>query len=110
MEGQSKNILAENISKLKELFPEAFTEGKVNFHASGVNPGGIAERFPLTFTGLCNRIDRITIEGGETVRFEPGGLHLMVLGIDPFEGPVPILLQFEDDTQIEVNFAKVTYN
>jgi hypothetical protein len=30
-------------------------------HASGCNPGGIAERFPLTFTGWCNRIDRITM-------------------------------------------------
>jgi len=30
-EGQSANIIAENIDRLKELFPEAFTEGSVNF-------------------------------------------------------------------------------
>ena len=36
-------------------------KGNVNLHASGCNPGGIAERFPLTFTGWCNRIDRITM-------------------------------------------------
>lgn len=48
--------------------PEAVTvieaackKGNVNLHASGCNPGGIAERFPLTFTGWCNRIDRITM-------------------------------------------------
>jgi len=39
----------------------ACKKGKVNLHASGCNPGGIAERFPLTFTGFCNRIDRITM-------------------------------------------------
>ena len=55
------------------------------------------------------RITRVTIEGGETVRFEPGGLHLMVLGIDAIDATVPILLQFEDDTQTEVDFLKVAY-
>ena len=40
---------------------KACRAGNVNLHASGCNPGGIAERFPLTFTGWCNRIDRITI-------------------------------------------------
>ena len=40
---------------------KACKRGHVNFHASGCNPGGIAERFPLTFSGWCNRIDRITM-------------------------------------------------
>ena len=40
---------------------QACEKGGVNFHASGCNPGGIAERFPLTFTGWCNQIDRITM-------------------------------------------------
>jgi len=40
---------------------EACRRGNVNFHPSGCNPGGIAERFPLTFTGWCNRIDRMTM-------------------------------------------------
>jgi adenine-specific DNA-methyltransferase len=30
-ETTSADILAENIARLKELFPEAFTEGKVDF-------------------------------------------------------------------------------
>lgn len=38
----------------------ACRKGGVNLHASGCNPGGIAERFPLMFSGWCNRIDRIT--------------------------------------------------
>ena len=30
-DGQSANIVGKNIEKLKDLFPEAFTEGGVNF-------------------------------------------------------------------------------
>jgi len=33
LNGKSKDIAAENIQKLKELFPEVFTEGKVDFDA-----------------------------------------------------------------------------
>ena len=43
-----------------EAIQKSCEAGGVSFHASGCNPGGIAERFPLTFTGWCNRIDRIT--------------------------------------------------
>lgn len=32
MDGKTMDIVAENVSKLKELFPEAFTEGKVDFN------------------------------------------------------------------------------
>ena len=31
--GESKNIVVENIEKRKTLFPEAFTEGKVQLEA-----------------------------------------------------------------------------
>ena len=37
--------------KAAEPIAAACKKGNVNFHASGCNPGGIAERFPLTFTG-----------------------------------------------------------
>ena len=30
MDGKTMDIVAENVGKLKELFPEAFTEGKVH--------------------------------------------------------------------------------
>ena len=33
MDGKTMDIVAENVGKLKELFPEAFTEGKVDFEA-----------------------------------------------------------------------------
>jgi len=48
-------------SKSAQRVEAACKKGGVNLHGSGCNPGGIAERFPLTFTGWCNRIDRITM-------------------------------------------------
>ncbi len=33
VDSKSMDIVADNISKLKELFPEVFTEGKVDFDA-----------------------------------------------------------------------------
>ena len=64
----------------------ACKRGGVNFHASGCNPGGIAERFPLTFTGWCNRIDRITMtECGDCRTYSSEGVmrELMNLGKTP---------------------------
>lgn len=63
-------------------------KGGVNFHASGCNPGGIAERFPLTFTGWCNQIDRITMtECGDCRTYSSEGVvrGLMNLGVTPEE-------------------------
>ena len=67
---------------------KACQAGGVNFHASGCNPGGIAERFPLTFTGWCNRIDRITMtECGDCRTYSSEGVmrELMNLGKTPEE-------------------------
>jgi adenine-specific DNA-methyltransferase len=32
LDGKSMNIVAENISKMKELFPEVFCEDKIDLH------------------------------------------------------------------------------
>ncbi len=66
----------------------ACREGGVNLHASGCNPGGIAERFPLVFSGWCNRIDRITMtEYGDCRDYASEGVvrDLMNLGKKPEE-------------------------
>ncbi|MDH3707615.1 MAG: hypothetical protein OES57_16225 [Acidimicrobiia bacterium] len=71
-----------------ERLQAACRTGGVNLHASGTNPGGIAERFPLTFTGWCNRIDRITMtEYGDCRDYESEGVirELMNLGKTPDE-------------------------
>ncbi len=64
----------------------ACRRGGRNFHASGCNPGGIAERFPLTFSGWCNRIDRIKMtECGDCTTYSSAGVmrELMNLGKTP---------------------------
>ena len=77
----------------------ACAKGNVNFHASGCNPGGIAERFPLTFSGWCNRIDRITMtECGECTYYTSEGVmrQLMNLGQRPekaLRNPIKMALQ-----------------
>lgn len=55
MDSTSMDIVADNISKLKELFPEAFTEGKVDFNALKEVLGdyieGREERYSFTWNG-----------------------------------------------------------
>lgn len=84
--------------EVAQMFADACAKGGVNMHASGCNPGGIAERFPLTFTGWCNRIDRITMtECGDCRTYSSEGVirELMNLGKTPEEArnnPVKDLL------------------
>ena len=75
----------------------ACKQGNVNLHASGCNPGGIAERFPLTFTGWCNQIDRITMtECGDCRSYESAGVirEVMNLGKTPDEAKKNPFTQF----------------
>ena len=70
------------------LIDAACKKGNANLHASGCNPGGIAERFPLTFTGWCNRIDRITMtECGDCRAYSSPAVvkEIMNLGKSPEE-------------------------
>ncbi len=55
MDGKTMDIVAENVAKLKELFPEAFTEGKVDFDALKEELGTFVddreERYSFTWNG-----------------------------------------------------------
>ncbi|WP_035240138.1 site-specific DNA-methyltransferase [Desulfobacter vibrioformis] len=55
MDGKTMDIVAENLGKLKELFPEAFTEGKVDFDALKEVLGAFVddrdERYSFTWNG-----------------------------------------------------------
>lgn len=55
MDGKTMDIVAENVGKLKELFPEAFTEGKVDFEALKEALGTFVddrdERYSFTWNG-----------------------------------------------------------
>ena len=77
----------------------ACKKGRVNFHATGTNPGGIAERFPLTFSGWCNRIDRITMtECGDCRTYSSKGVvrEFMNLGKTPEEVKDNPFIAFRD--------------
>lgn len=55
MDGKTMDIVAENVGKLKELFPEAFTEGKVDFDVLKEVLGDFVEtqdeRYSFTWNG-----------------------------------------------------------
>ena len=55
MDSKTMDTVAGNVNKLKELFPEAFTEGKVDFEALkevlGEYVDGHEERYSLTWNG-----------------------------------------------------------
>jgi adenine-specific DNA-methyltransferase len=55
LDGRSADILADNIEKLKPLFPEAFTEGKINFEVLRQLLGGAVdereEKYGLNWHG-----------------------------------------------------------
>ena len=55
MDGKTMDIVAENVGKLKELFPETFTEGKVDFDALKEVLGTFVddrdERYSFTWNG-----------------------------------------------------------
>ncbi|MFU8814536.1 MAG: copper chaperone PCu(A)C [Pseudomonadales bacterium] len=50
------------------------------------------------------RLDEVVIGAGETVRFEPGGRHLMLFGVSELETSVDIVLEQSDGTEIPVRF------
>jgi len=58
LDGKSKDIVSENVAKLKEIFPEAFSEGKVDFtklqEALGAFSETENERYNFTWNGKQN--------------------------------------------------------
>ena len=60
VDGASKDILQENVEKLQALFPEAFTEGKVDFDALKETLGEYVEdkeeRYSFTWHGCADAI------------------------------------------------------
>jgi len=55
LDGKSKNIINDNIEKLKELFPEVFSEGKIDFDKLQSELGNFIdpkdERYNFTWNG-----------------------------------------------------------
>lgn len=53
------------------------------------------------------RLEAVEIAPGETVRFEPGGRHLMVFGVDSLEAGMDIDLELGDGTTVPVHFETI---
>ncbi len=55
------------------------------------------------------RMEVVRIPPGEIVSFEPGGLHLMLLGVTDLPERVPITLQFAERESVTVSFSRQAY-
>jgi len=60
LDGKSKDLVAENISKLEEIFPGIFAEGKINFDKLkdelGVHVEDSREKYNFTWPGKTKAI------------------------------------------------------
>jgi hypothetical protein len=54
------------------------------------------------------RLEEVVIHAGDTVRFEPGGRHLMLFGASELGTAIEIVLEARDGRQFQVRFATVT--
>jgi copper(I)-binding protein len=71
----------------------------VSLHRTTVDANGVARMWPVA---------KLEIAPGQSVRFEPSGLHLMFEGlVAPFVagGKVPLRLQFEGEKEITVELV-----
>ncbi len=53
------------------------------------------------------RLQTVEIPAGETVRFEPGGRHLMLFGVRSLNEELPVQLEFADGTVREAGFRRI---
>jgi len=64
----------------------ACREGHVTLHGTGINPGGITERFPLMLSALCRNINHVRAEEFSDIRNYPTEMvvrEVMLFGKDP---------------------------
>jgi len=58
LDGKTMDLVGDNVAKLKELFPDAFIEGKIDFDALKTDLGGVVdaddERYSFTWHGKQN--------------------------------------------------------
>jgi copper(I)-binding protein len=53
------------------------------------------------------RLKTVEVPAGETVRFEPGGRHLMLFGVESLDPELLVQLEFSDGTTRAVTFAQI---
>ena len=55
------------------------------------------------------RVKKVTINPGQHILFEPGGMHLMIFGVSQVADDFPITLLFDNGEQLQVSFSKLNY-
>ena len=53
------------------------------------------------------RLQSVEIPAGETIRFEPGGRHLMLFGVRSLEAELPVQLEFADGSVRQIVFERI---
>jgi copper(I)-binding protein len=53
------------------------------------------------------RLQRVEIPAGNTVRFQPGGRHLMLFGVRSLDAELTVQLEFADGAVREVVFERI---
>lgn len=64
----------------------ACRRGQVTLHGTGINPGGITERFPLMLSAMCRNIKHVRAEEFSDIRNYPTEIvvrEVMLFGKDP---------------------------
>jgi copper(I)-binding protein len=89
----------------------SITSASADRLVSGSTP--LAERFELHMMSMkgdvmeMRQLDAIELPAGQTVRLEPGGLHVMFIGLKtPLKSgsKVPVTLKFEKAGDVKVEF------
>ena len=80
------------------LVEDACRRGGTTLHGTGINPGGITERFPLTLSALCRDIRHVRVEEFSDIRNYPTESvvrEVMLFGTPPEQAatsPMPAIL------------------
>ncbi len=88
--------------------PSAQPAALAGAHAEGVDAVELHTHIQEGDTLMMRQVARMELPPGAEAVFEPGGLHLMLIGVrEPLAegGVLPISLEFEGGVVREVNFA-----
>ena len=80
------------------LLEDACTRGSSTLHGTGINPGGITERFPLMVSAMCRDIRHVRVEEFSDIRNYPTESmvrEVMLFGTPPeqaAQSPMPAIM------------------
>jgi hypothetical protein len=80
------------------LLEDACRKGGATLHGTGINPGGITERFPLMLSAMCRNIRHVRVEEFSDIRNYPTASvvrEVMLFGTPPEQAatsPMPAIL------------------